>query len=216
MADLTTVLVWDFPVRVFHLLLPISFFGAWLTAETDGYEMLHYAFGYTAGLLVVFRIIWGVIGSKYSRFSNFIKGPKGIYHHVVNMMKCKFDEPYLGHNPLGAVVMLGLMLLTLATVATGYLNLSEILGEPSEELHEGIASIMMTVVVVHFLAAIMMSFIQKENLPRAMVTGRKTSSNQSLAIKSSHLIVGLLLLAIAGYFFWSVLNGALPQLTPYS
>jgi cytochrome c oxidase assembly factor CtaG len=49
-----------------------------------------------------------------------------------------------------------------------------------------------------------------------MVTGRKTSSNQSLAIKSSHLIVGLLLLAIAGYFFWSVLIGALPQLTPDS
>lgn len=216
MADLKTVLVWDFPVRVFHLLLPISFFGAWLTVETDRYEMLHYAFGYTAGLLVVFRIIWGVIGSKYARFSNFIKGPKGIYHHVVNMMKFKFDEPYLGHNPLGAVVMVGLMLLTLATVATGYLNLSEILGESSEELHEGIASIMMTVVIVHILAAIMMSLIQKENLPRAMVTGRKTSSNQSLAIKSSHLIVGLLLLAIAGYFFWSVLIGALPQLTPDS
>jgi cytochrome b len=213
MSDRITVLVWDLPVRIFHWLLAISFLGAWLSAEIEGYEMLHYAFGYTAGLLVVFRIVWGVIGSQYARFSDFIKGPKAIYQHIDNMMKAKFDEAYLGHNPLGAVVMVGLMLLTLATVATGYLMLSEILGESSEALHEGIASVMMAVVVIHILAAVVMSFLQKENLPRAMVTGKKLTLNQRLAIKSSHLIVGLLLLAIAGYFFWSVLNGAWPQLT---
>jgi cytochrome b len=216
MAQNKTVLVWDLPVRLFHWLLAISFFGAWLTAENEGYEMLHYAFGYTAGLLVIFRIIWGLIGSKYARFSDFIKGPKAILHHVTNMMKGKFDETYLGHNPAGAIVMIGLMLLSLAVVATGYLNLSEVLGESSEELHEGLASIMMGVVALHVLAAIVMSFIQKENLPGAMVTGRKKSSNQNLAIKSSHLVIGLLLLIVVGYFFWSVLNGVWPQLTTES
>ena len=214
MANHKTVLVWDLPVRIFHWLLAISFFGAWLTAESEGYEMMHYAFGYTAGLLVLFRIIWGLIGSRYARFSDFIKGPKAIFHHVTNMIKGKFDETYLGHNPAGALVMVGLMLLTLATVTTGYLNLSELLGESGEEVHEGIATIMMTVVVVHIAAAIIMSFIQKENLPKAMVTGRKKSVYQYLSIKSSHIIIGMLLLIAAGYLFWSILNGALPQLTP--
>ena len=216
MTDHKTVLVWDAPVRIFHWLLALCFLGAWLTAENDGYEMLHYAFGYTAGLLVVFRIIWGIIGSRYARFSDFIKGPKTIIHHFVNMIKGRFDETYLGHNPLGAIVMIALMLLTLGTAATGYLCLSEIYGESSEELHEGIATVMLAVVGLHIAAAVVMSFMQKENLPRAMVTGRKTSSNHNLAIRSSHVFVGLLLIVIAGYFFWSVLNGAFPQLTPDS
>ncbi len=216
MTDHKTVLVWDAPVRIFHWLLALCFLGAWLTAENDGYEMLHYAFGYTAGLLVVFRILWGIIGSRYARFSDFIKGPKTIIHHFVNMIKGRFDETYLGHNPLGAIVMIALMLLTLGTAATGYLCLSEIYGESSEELHEGIATVMLAVVGLHIAAAVVMSFMQKENLPRAMVTGRKTSANHNLAIKSSHVFVGLLLIVIAGYFFWSVLNGAFPQLTPDS
>ncbi len=213
MTDHKTVLVWDAPVRIFHWLLALCFLGAWLTAENDGYEMLHYAFGYTAGLLVVFRILWGIIGSRYARFSDFIKGPKTIIHHFVNMIKGRFDETYLGHNPLGAIVMIALMLLTLGTAATGYLCLSEIYGESSEELHEGIATVMLAVVGLHIAAAVVMSFMQKENLPRAMVTGRKTSSNHNLAIKSSHVFVSLLLIVIAAYFFWSVLNGAFPQLT---
>lgn len=213
MTDNKTVLVWDAPVRIFHWLLALCFLGAWLTAENDGYEMLHYAYGYTAGLLVLFRIVWGIIGSRYARFSDFIKGPKTIIHHFVNMIKGRFDEAYLGHNPLGGIVMIALMLLTLGTAATGYLCLSEIYGESSEELHEGIATVMLAVVGLHIAAAVVMSFMQKENLPRAMVTGRKTSANHSLAIRSSHVFVGLLLIVIAGYFFWSVLNGALPQLT---
>lgn len=216
MTSSKKVLVWDLPVRIFHWLLAISFFGAWLTAENEGYEMLHYAFGYTAGFLVLFRIIWGVIGSRYARFSGFIKGPKAIFHHMVNMMKGKFDETYLGHNPAGAIVMIGLMLLTLATVATGYLNLNELFGESTEELHEGLANIMMGVVVVHILASFVMSFIQKENLPRAMITGKKRSLNQSLAIKSSHFVIGLLLLIVTCYFFWIVYAGVIPQLTPES
>ena len=67
------VLVWDLPVRVFHWLLVISFAGSWLTAESEAQQMLHYAFGYSACALVVFRIFWGLVGTRYARFSEFIK-----------------------------------------------------------------------------------------------------------------------------------------------
>ena len=67
-----SVLVWDFPVRVFHWLLVISFAGAWLTSESEAQQMIHYAFGYSACALVVFRIVWGVVGTRYARFGQFI------------------------------------------------------------------------------------------------------------------------------------------------
>jgi len=116
-------------------------------------KIFHFAFGYTAGLLVIFRIIWGFIGSRYARFSDFIKGPKAIIHHVINVFKGNLAEPYLGnnpagkivhhfiniakgkseelylgHNPAGAIVMISLMALTLITVATGYLCLTLFFG----------------------------------------------------------------------------------------
>ncbi|MGZ8270267.1 MAG: cytochrome b/b6 domain-containing protein, partial [Methylophilus sp.] len=72
------VVVWDIPVRIFHWLLVVSFAGAWLSAESEKYQLIHYAFGYTAGALVLFRIIWGFVGTKYARFYDFIKGPKAI------------------------------------------------------------------------------------------------------------------------------------------
>ena len=70
-----SILVWDMPVRVFHWLLVISFAGAWLTSEGERQQMIHYAFGYSACALVLFRIVWGVVGTRYARFTQFIKGP---------------------------------------------------------------------------------------------------------------------------------------------
>ena len=63
------VLVWDFPIRVFHWLLVASFTGAWITSESEAQQMIHYAFGYSAITLVVFRLLWGVVGTRYARFT---------------------------------------------------------------------------------------------------------------------------------------------------
>jgi cytochrome b len=76
------VLVWDYPVRVFHWLLAFSFLGAWLTLESESQQMIHYAFGYSACALVLFRLLWGIVGTRYSRFTEFIKGPMETVHHI--------------------------------------------------------------------------------------------------------------------------------------
>ena len=79
------VLVWDFPVRVFHWLLVVSFAGAWLTSESEAQQMLHYAFGYSAVALVVFRLVWGLVGTRYARFSQFMKSPAETIRHFKSL-----------------------------------------------------------------------------------------------------------------------------------
>jgi cytochrome b len=158
-----SILVWDFPIRVFHWLLVISFAGAWLTSEGEAQQMIHYAFGYSACALVAFRVIWGVVGTRYARFGQFIKGPREILSHLKALLKGKLHLG-LGHNPLGALAMVALMGLVLLIGLTGYANVKEFLGDLMGEAHEFIAHLTLAIVLVHVAAAVIMSLVQKENL----------------------------------------------------
>jgi cytochrome b len=80
------ILVWDFPVRVFHWLLMISFAGAWLTSESEAQQLIHYAFGYSACVIILFRIVWGIVGTRYSKFTQFIKGPTETWQHIKSLL----------------------------------------------------------------------------------------------------------------------------------
>ena len=207
----STILVWDVPVRVFHWALAISFFGAWLTAEGDKLLMMHYAFGYSACALVIFRIVWGVIGTKYSRFSQFIKGPEQMKIYLKEMITLKkSDGP--GHNPVGALVMMSLIVLILLIGLTGYWMIQGYLGELMGGAHEAIASIALGLVVIHIAAAIIMSLLHKENLIRSMVNGQK-QGNPEQGIRYPMQIIGMCLAIAWVYSFYLVVSGALPGLT---
>jgi hypothetical protein len=206
-----SVLVWDMPVRVFHWLLVISFAGAWLTSESEAQQMIHYAFGYSACGLVLFRMFWGVVGTRYARFAQFIKGPQKTIHHIKSLLTGHHDCE-LGHNPAGAWVMIFLMVLILLTGLTGYGRVQEFFGDLMGEAHDAIASLAMAVVVVHIAAAIGMSYLQKENLIKSMVTGTKQGSMDQ-AIRYPVYAVGIVLALGWLYFFYLIVTGALPALT---
>jgi len=206
-----SVMVWDFPVRVFHWLLVISFTGAWLTSESEAWQMVHYAFGYTSVVLVLFRIVWGIVGTRYARFGQFIKGPKEILSHLKALLKGKLHLG-LGHNPLGALAMVALMGLILLIGLTGYANVKEFLGDLMGEAHEFFANVTLAVVVFHVAAAFIMSLVQKENLVRSMITGRKQGLPEE-AIRYPQYLIGLFLLLAWGYFFYMVVSNAIPELT---
>ena len=72
---LRTVLVWDAPTRVGHWLIALSFAGAWLTAESERWRLVHVTLGYTLAALVVFRLVWGLVGTRHARFASFVRGP---------------------------------------------------------------------------------------------------------------------------------------------
>ena len=206
-----SVLVWDFPVRVFHWLLVVSFAGAWLSSESEAQQMIHYAFGYTAVALVLFRVVWGIVGTRYARFSQFIKGPTETIHHIKSLLTGN-QHPGLGHNPAGALAMISLMILIVLIGLTGYWSVKEFLGDFMSGAHEAIANLALVVVVIHIAAAIIMSFMQKENLVRSMFTGNKQGS-PGQAIRYPMYLVGIGLAVVWGYIFYLVVTGSLPALT---
>jgi cytochrome b len=206
-----TIMVWDMPVRVFHWLLVICFAGAWLSSESERLAMIHYAFGYTACLLVLIRLIWGVIGTRYARFNQFLKSPKAVLGHFMAMSR---GHPHhdVGHNPAGGLVMFALMLLILLIGLTGYLSVKEFLGDFASEAHEAVASLVLGLVIIHVIAAIGMSLLERQNLVRSMVTGKKKGFPEQ-GIRYPQYLIGVLIFMGALYFFYLTLSGGLPSLT---
>ena len=205
------VLVWDFPVRVFHWLLVISFAGAWLTSESEAQQLIHYAFGYSACAIILFRIVWGIVGTRYARFTQFIKGPTETWKHIKSLLVGK-QPTGLGHNPAGALVMISLLILILLIGLTGYWIVKDFLGEFMSGAHEAISNIAFGFVLIHIAAAIIMSLLQKENLVKSMFNGMKQGSPEQ-AIRYPMVIVGIGLAAAYMYCFYLVVSGALPSLT---
>lgn len=161
------VKVWDLPLRLFHWTLVAAIALALLSSEEgSGLNKWHVLSGWVAGLLIVFRLIWGVVGGEHSRFSDFIR-PSRIGRHVSGLVGGR-REPSLGHNPLGAVAVVVLLALVAGTVWTGAFG-----GEAAEEFHEVLGWTLLVMVVIHVLAVIVMSRLERENLVRAMVTGSK-------------------------------------------
>jgi len=206
-----TILVWDMPVRVFHWLLVICFTGAWLSSESERWALIHYAFGYTACLLVLIRLVWGLIGTRYARFSQFLKSPRAVIVHFMAILR---GHPHydIGHNPAGGLVMFALMLFILLIGFTGYLSVKEFLGNFVSEAHEAVASLALGLVIVHIMAAIAMSLIERQNLVRSMVNGKKQGMPEQ-GIRYPQYLIGSFIFLGALYFFYLIMSGGLPSLT---
>jgi cytochrome b len=211
MTNEQTILVWDVPTRIFHWLLVVCFAGAWLTSESERLQMIHYAFGYSAVALILFRLVWGLAGTKYARFTQFIRGPKEIISHFNGVLR-GHQHSTPGHNPAGGIVMIGLMLVILLIGLTGYWSVKEFLGDFMSGAHEVVSSLALALVIIHIAAAVLMSVLQKENLVRAMVTGKKQGLPEQ-AIRFPQYFIGLLLLLGWGYCFYMVVTGSIPSLT---
>ena len=171
-VSIKKVRVWDKFVRFFHWSLVACVLANFFVID-DG-ETVHQWLGYTASILVCARIVWGFIGSRHARFSDFFPTPAAIRQHLRDMMSGS-KEHHDGHNPLGAVVMLAMLAIVLSLGATGYLQTTDAFwGEEwLQELHEGLASALIAIAGFHALAAIVMSRIERTNLVAAMITGVK-------------------------------------------
>ncbi len=167
-----SVRVWDRFVRFFHWSLVASIVANFFLVD-DG-ETLHQWIGYFASTLVIARLVWGFVGSKYARFADFFPTPARIRLHLRHVASGARDS-YAGHNPVGALMMFGLLAIVLALGATGFMQtLDAFWGEEwLQELHEALASALIALAGLHALAAIVMSRVERTNLVAAMVTGVK-------------------------------------------
>lgn len=196
----TKILVWDAPVRVFHWLLVLSFAGAYLTAESERWRLVHVSLGYTMGGLVAFRILWGLMGTRYARFSSFVRGPAAVVRYVRALLRGQ-PEHHVGHNPAGAVAIVLLLLSSIAIVATGWAIYNDVGGNILEELHEGAGNFMLAVVAVHVAGVVVASRMHKENLVRSMLTGCKSGAPNEGIRRAWGWLAVVVLAAVLG-FWW--------------
>ena len=192
-------LVWDAPVRVFHWLLVLTFAGAWLTAESEHWRLVHVTLGYTAGALVLFRIVWGFVGTFHARFANFVRGPAAVRTYLLSIVRGR-PEHHTGHNPAGALAILALLAAVLVLVGTGWAGYTAFTGDWMLELHEGVATALLALIGVHVAAVLASSVIHRENLVHAMITGRKSASPAGAIRSPRRLAAAALLLAVLA--FW--------------
>jgi cytochrome b len=198
-SEKTKILVWDAPVRVFHWLLVVSFAGAYLTAESERWRLIHVTLGYTMGGLVAFRIVWGLIGTRYARFSNFVSGFASVKRYVQSLMAGR-PEHHVGHNPAGAVTIVILLLSSIVIVATGWGVYNDKGGKFIEELHELSSNFMLLIVIIHIAGVIVSSLLQRENLILAMVTGKKNAvANHGIQVTWKFLAIVVVMTAVG---FW--------------
>lgn len=193
-------LVWDLPTRVFHWSLALSFLGAWLTAESERWQLWHISFGYSMALLIAFRLVWGLVGTRYARFSQFVRGPRAALGYLRSWLQLR-PKHYVGHNPAGALAILAMLGTILAVVASGYASYAEIGGDWLSEIHEALASLLMAIIVLHIAAVVLTSLAQRENLVRAMLTGKKiVAAGQE--IHSTRPIFALILAGSMAGLWW--------------
>ncbi len=180
------VKVWDPFVRVFHWALLLAFIVAFITEFSE--LKLHVVAGYTVALLVSLRIVWGVIGEKNAKFSDFVYPPAMVVAHMKDMARLRHKR-YLGHNPAAGTMALVLIMCLAATTLTGVLTygakevsgpFSTILlndgwryGSELEAMHNFLAWSTVLLALLHVTGALAESFLHKENLVLAMFTGVK-------------------------------------------
>ena len=168
----STIRVWDIVVRLTHWLLVASVALAWFTSE--GFGSWHDGIGYLALVVAAVRIIWGFAGSKYARFSQFIRSVRHTVTYSASVIAGK-QKRYIGHNPLAGWMAVALLILVLLTGATGWLYTTDKYWgvEWVEELHGLMAWTMLALIVLHIIGAIATSLHHKENLVKAMMHGNK-------------------------------------------
>lgn len=193
--------IWDKPIRIFHWTLVCMYIAAFFTSKSEWFLEYHTAAGYIALGLIGFRILWGFTGSRYARFSEFIKGWGEVKSYLLKTIRLK-PPRYLGHNPAVGWVVIFMLILTAGISVTGIVTYSGeenrgvwagivLFGTASvaREMHEFMAYTAVMVIVVHIAAALFHDFVLKENIILSMITGTK-EDEESWGERVSHMRPG--------------------------
>lgn len=217
----TSVAVWDLPVRLFHWSLVVLLVVAWSTAQAGlSWMTYHLWAGYAILTLILFRLLWGVFGSRHARFSDFIATPGAAWRYA-RQLRLGRHPFYLGHNPLGGYMVALLLTLVLIQVSTGLFATDDILvsgpmaarvsGRFSRLLtgvHKLNVNILIGAVVVHVVAIVYYRWRFGEDLVRAMVTGKKILSVKTALPQEAPSFLGraLGLLALSAAAVYALVN----------
>ena len=203
------ILIWDFPTRLIHWLLAVSFTASlaigFFVSDEEPLFAVHGILGLVAGLLVLFRIFWGFLGSKHARFSSFLFSPLDLYSYNREALGGKTAR-YAGHNPGSGYAAFSMLFLLTALVATGLLYRWEVF----EELHSFFAYTMLAVVFAHLVGVIVHTIKHKENITFSMVSGYK-DGDANEGIPAAKPLAGAVFLLLTCYWITSLFSNFDPR-----
>ncbi len=168
------ILVYDIPTRLFHWLLAIGFMSALGIAqfadEHGGLFPYHTIIGLVLGMMLILRIVWGLIGTRYARFGSFLFGPSAVIGYFKGVLAGN-GRRYVGHNPGSSYAILAMLAMTLVVVASGMLMSAG--GEAMEEVHSVSSYVLLALVAVHLAGVLVHTIRHRENISASIVTGTK-------------------------------------------
>jgi cytochrome b len=172
-----TVRVWDPLVRIFHWSLVAAVATAWLSGGED--EALHNATGYVVVGLVALRLIWGLVGSRHARFIDFLYHPSTILDFIRDSLVLRAKR-YVGHNPAGGIMVVALLLCLAAVTTTGIMMTTDAYwGIEWVRIAHGVSiDLLLLLIAIHLIGVAVASLEHRENLVKAMVTGRKRAPEE--------------------------------------
>lgn len=207
--------VWDLPTRIFHWSLTLLICFSLYTGFNGGFVEMDYHMlsGYSILTLVAFRVLWGLVGSHNARFSNFIKGPSTIIRYA-KAIGTPSGKPVIGHNPLGALSIVAILIALAVQAGTGLFANDDIMLEGPlvhlvshdtsrrlTGLHKLNVWIVATLAGLHIAAIIYYHVVRKENLVMPMITGRKDVDGEVDAERNNYLLA-IVLLGLASSAVW--------------
>ncbi len=222
----TSLRIWDLPTRLFHFALIACVAGLIITGEIGGDIMtLHFYLGYAVLTLVFFRLVWGFVGGHWSRFIHFIPTPTELRAYMASLRHLN-AKPSAGHNPLGALSVLTMLLVLLAQVFSGFLSDDEVSVsgpwtawapgawvELASEYHTDIGkAVLITLVMLHLGAVLFHKYIKGDDLITPMVSGDKVLPDELARTSPTSADTwvtrtkALLVLALCAYAVYRVVN----------
>ena len=183
------VLAWDLPTRLFKWSLVVAVVVAWISSgSADPSMTVHKAAGTTILTLIIYRILWGFFGGTTARFSTFLKSPAAVIAYL-STVRSGTERPYLGHNPAGGLMIIGLLLACSIQVALGLFSSDGVLafgpfadavGETwssrAAKLHSIWFTVILGLAIAHIGVNLFHQFLKRDNLIGAMVSGRKAKA----------------------------------------
>ncbi len=170
--------VWDPLIRLLHWTLVSAIATAWLSTLHLGFGRTHEPAGYVALGVVTVRLAWGFLGGRHARFAQFVRGPGAVLSYA-RLMRAGQEPRYIGHNPLGGWMVLALMVCVASLAITGWLQTTDRYwgSEVLENVHHKLAWALLALIALHVAGVIVTSVRHRENLVRAMFSGRKDAAH---------------------------------------
>ena len=220
------MLVWDLPLRLFHWALVVCLAGSWITAEAGfDYTELHFYFGYTSLGLIAFRLVWGFVGPRHARFSQFLRGPRAVSAHARSLLS-REPSSTPGHTALGGWSAIVLVLLVGGQAVSGLFVSDDIFyagpyhgavsggfADAAAGWHHTNFDVLVVIAAIHILAVLWYAWRKRQNLIGPMIHGRKPVAERD-AIPHSRLVTGLLLAVTVGAAVWALVAFAPPPPIP--